>query len=206
MEVNMKKLEILMLLFFVMGSFFSLLGDEIIIYEGKGFDLHTREKNFEINFDESNNTILLYHEDIFATFCFVFNKETKEEFIKALDKVIEWHNIAEKNNIENVKKEINQLQLDGYLKFGSNWHKTDKIIAKFYFISIKSGNLRNTVLLILSTKFNSIKNEFVSETHNGLAISKDDVIKIKQAITDENIQKVIEQNKKKNENIDKLFK
>ena len=148
------------------------------------------ENNFK--YDQSEDLIYMYTYN-YTTTAHLLNKEHREILISIVDKYLEWNEKAISKEVTLEKNIEIDLVVRGVFKAGSDWHwscerPSNSIIAKFF-----SQNTERHQLVLSFGKIQSCSNEYIDHKPDQLYIDYEEALIIKQLLTQDSIDKTIQE-------------
>ena len=143
----------------------------------------------------------MYQKSALATSAHIMTLDDRDTLIKIVDKYLEWRQTAIENEVKIEKKiEIDFNSFSGFMYGGDLYiSENGEMYGTLFSRSEKKHELVLTFEELVSTS-----NEYITHKPDRLYIEYEDVLNLKKLISDENIEKVIEEINKQKE-VDNLF-
>jgi hypothetical protein len=179
----------------------NLKGEEILLnnIKAKEYNQFTKTllpSDFSIRYDINTQTNYFVFTNIMSQNLIKFSNTKKITILSYLKKYMKWE---EKATLKKVKleKKIGSINLSYFFKFGNEWHSGNNS-ATFNFVFF-SQNIENHQLVLQFSKFNSIKNQFISSKIEDHYLDKESVKKFIETLEDSFLKEKIQEFKKTKE-------
>tara|TARA_B100000427_G_C15365169_1_gene531731 strand:+ start:229 stop:795 length:567 start_codon:yes stop_codon:yes gene_type:complete len=159
------------------------------------------DTSFSFSYMPDTERLGMYQKSALATSIHVMTLDNRDTLIKIVDKYLEWRETAIENEVKIQKKiEIDFNSIAAFMYGGELYlSENGKMYGTLFSRSEKKHELVLTFEELVSTS-----NEYITHKPDILYIKYEDVLNLKKLISDENIEKVIEEiNKQKD--VDNLF-
>jgi hypothetical protein len=165
-----------------------LINSGVKIYDADLKELQSKITYYPQAFHGFNNVVFIYFKD-YANISFLYGKigdsDKRAEFIRILEKAVEWAETAEKNNVESVSRLIEETNV--IYTMPGVIDRLDAFIAYYYF-SIQEINRRKEVMLIVNYK--TVQEANSNEQGDFIVIKQNDFKKLLEILSNDFISRI----------------
>ena len=195
----MKKIIFIIISLFLFISNFTLAEQEsyqeITAYHYNDVWKRMSDFQMDIRYDIGEDKIFIYIPEFLQTVAYELDKEDRQKLIAIIDKYFEWRQKAIEMEVK-LEKSIEDIDLMGYYKFGDDWSSSCNkscIVQTSFF----SQNTTRHQLVFTFGKIQACYNQYSDHKPDQVYMDNDDVIILKEALTEERLQSVIKEVEKK---------
>ena len=179
----------------------SITAEEISIGSIDCLNNGLEEIQLELFYNSDSESLILYDSREF-TLAYIFNEEARFLLLKAITKVEEWKDIAVTNNINQMNKEvpdIDDVNIITFANYGDGWFEVGNLI-NYQFLIMEYNNEIRYLFLIRTRSVDDLNNSSFGTAYSFDVGDSSDILKY--AFSDEMLEQYKEVVRKKSSTSD----